>query len=82
MKLMQRGNKQLRVADDQLEAMLRAGYIELDPGTGRPVRPPAETEGNALKKEDAALKKENEELRTQVKELSSRLEALSKTAEG
>lgn len=37
MKLVQRGNKQLRVEDDRLEDMLRDGYIEVDDVTGRPV---------------------------------------------
>lgn len=76
MKLVQRGNKQLRVADDRLEDMLKAGYIELDEKTGKPVRPPAaKTEADALRKENAALKKEN-------KELAARVEALTAKAEG
>jgi len=76
MKLVQRGNKQLRVADDRLEDMLKAGYIELDGKTGKPVRAPAaRTELDALRKENAALKKEN-------KELAAQLEALTAKAEG
>lgn len=37
MKLVQRGNRQLRVADECLEDMLRAGYVEVDDKTGKPV---------------------------------------------
>lgn len=37
MKLVQRGNKQLRVEDDRLEDMLRDGYVEVDKRTGKPV---------------------------------------------
>lgn len=37
MKLVQRDNKQLRVEDDRLEEMLRAGYVEVDRRTGKPV---------------------------------------------
>lgn len=71
MKTVQRGNKQLRVADDRLEGMLKAGYVEVDEKTGRPVNTPAKEADNA------ALKKENKELKAQVKELTARLEALT-----
>ena len=37
MKLIQRGNKQLRVDDARAEDYLKAGYIEIDPETGKPV---------------------------------------------
>lgn len=37
MKLIQRANKQLRVADDRAEDYLKAGYFEVDPKTGKPV---------------------------------------------
>ena len=37
MKLVQMGNKQLRVEDDRLEDMLRDGYVEVDMRTGKPV---------------------------------------------
>ncbi len=74
MKLVQRGNKQLRVADDRLEDMLKAGYIELDE-KGRPIKPPAgKTELDALRKENAALKKENRELAAQVEALTAKAE--------
>ncbi len=83
MKLVQRGNKQLRVADDRLEDMLKAGYIELDEKTGKPVKSPAaKTEADALRKENAALKKENKELTAQVEQLAAQVEALTAKAEG
>ena len=37
MKLIQRANKQLRVADDRVDDYLKAGYVEIDPKTGKPV---------------------------------------------
>ena len=37
MKLIQKANKQLRVDDLRAEAYLKAGYIEVDPKTGKPV---------------------------------------------
>lgn len=72
MKTMQKGNKQLRVADDRLEDMLKSGYVEVDEKTGKPVNVPTK-EGSAaeLKKENAALKKENKELRAQIEALSA-----------
>lgn len=76
MKIVQRGNKQLRVADDRLTAMLAAGYVEIDEKTGKPIAAPA-TEADditALKKENAALKKENKTLKAQVKDLTEKAE--------
>jgi len=74
MKTVQRGNKQLRVADDRLEDMLKSGYVEVDGKTGKPLNPPGrepdatalKRENTALKKENAALKKANEELRAHL----------------
>ena len=37
MKLIQKANKQLRVDDARAEDYLKAGYIEVDPKTGKPV---------------------------------------------
>lgn len=75
MKTVQRGNKQLRVADDRLEGMLKAGYVEIDEKTGEPVAVPAKEDGSsALKKENATLKKENKALKAQVQELTAKLE--------
>ena len=72
MKTVQKGNKQLRVADDRLEDMLKSGYVEVDGKTGKPVNIPAKEENAAaLKKENAALKKENKELRAQIEALSA-----------
>lgn len=76
MKLVQKGNKQLRVADDRLEDMLKSGYVEVDMKTGKPAALPVKEDGSsALKKENAALKKENKLLKTQVEELTAKLEA-------
>lgn len=76
MKLVQKGNKQLRVADDHLKDMLAAGYSEVDEKTGKPVALPDKEDGSsALKKENAALRKENKALKAQVEELAAKLEA-------
>lgn len=76
MKIVQKGNKQLRVADDRLEDMLKSGYVEVDMKTGKPVAPPVKEDNrSALKKENAALKKENKALKAQVDELTAKLEA-------
>lgn len=81
MKIVQRGNKQLRVSDDRLEDMLKAGYVEIDEKTGKPVEvdTPDDKADKALKKENAALKKENEELKAKVDELTEKLEAAGKS---
>lgn len=73
MKSVQKGNKQLRVADDCLKDMLAAGYVEIDGKTGKPVTVPAAESGGtaALKKENAALKKENKALKARVDELTA-----------
>lgn len=76
MKTVQRGNKQLRVADDRLEDMVKSGYVEVDERTGKPVNVPAkEADAAALKKENGALKKENKDLRAQVEALTAQVEA-------
>ena len=51
MKLVQRANKQLRVPDDRLADMLAAGYVEINPKTGKPVKleKPAAKNANARK---------------------------------
>ena len=73
MRTVMRANKQLRVPDDQLEAMEKLGYAEVDPKTGRPVRKPDTVD---LKAENAALKKENKQLADRVKSLGDELENL------
>ena len=74
-KIVQKANKQLRVADDRLEDMQRAGYFEVDGKTGKRLGGPAKEESAAaLKRENAALKKENDELKAQVKEFTARLD--------
>ena len=75
MKTVMRANKQLRVHDDQLEAMEKLGYAEVDPKTGKPVRKPGTTD---LKAENTALKKENKQLTDRVKSLEDELEDLRK----
>ena len=83
MKLVQRDNKQLRVADDQVENMRQFGYVEVDGKTGKPIKvPTAETEADRLKKENAALKRENKDLNAQVKELDTKMKELSTQLEG
>ncbi len=66
MKIVQKGNKQLRIADERLDEMLRRGFEEIDPKTGKPVKKAPKDELAALKKENTALKKENDELKKQL----------------
>jgi len=73
MKLVQKGNKQLRVDDVRAAALIATGgYVEIDEKTGKPVKT-ADPEQD-LKKENAALKKENAALK-------ARIQALDKPAE-
>ena len=66
MKLVQKGNRQLRIQDDRLDAMLAAGYTEVDQKTGKLLKKEPEDELKTLKKENSALKKENKELKEQL----------------
>ena len=70
MKFVQKGNKQLRVADDQLANYLAKGYDEIDQKTGKPIQKEPVDDVKSLKKENAALKKIN-------RELTERIEALT-----
>ncbi len=62
MKIVQRGNKQLRISDDQLDNYAAKGYVEIDPKTGKSIAKKPADEVKALKKENADLKKANKEL--------------------
>lgn len=66
MKIVQKGNKQLRVADERLDEMLRRGFVEIDQKTGKPINKTPKDELAELKKENTALKKENNELKKQL----------------
>ena len=72
MKLVQKGNKQLRISDDQLANYLSKGFDEVDRKTGKLIRKEPEDELKALKKENAALKKANKELTEQLEALASK----------
>ena len=66
MKIVQKGNKQLRVADERLDEMLRRGFAEVDQKTGKPIKKEPKDELAALKKENANLKKEVQKLTEQL----------------
>lgn len=75
MKMVMKGNKQLRVEDDRVEEMLAVGFCEVDAKTGKILRESKQdaltelkNEIKDLKKENAALKKENEALKKAAKE--------------
>lgn len=72
MKLVQKGNRQLRIQDDRLEAMLAAGYTEVDQKTGKLLKKEPVDELKKLKKENAELKKVIEELTAQIAELTAK----------
>ena len=69
MKIVQKGNKQLRIKDEQLEAKLKAGYVEIDQKTGKPVALKVEKSEvvKALEAEIAKLKAENAKLKDEKK---------------
>ena len=72
MKIVQKGNKQLRIKDEHLEAKLKAGYVEIDEKTGKPVKVKnKEPDVKVLETEIKALKAENAELKAQVDALTS-----------
>lgn len=66
MKLVQKGNRQLRIQDDQLENMLAAGYTEVDEKTGKILKKEPKDALSALKKENDALKKENDAIKKHI----------------
>ena len=70
MKIVQKGNKQLRIADDQLANYEARGYAEIDQKTGKPIVKEPVDEVKALKKEITALKKANKELTEQLEALT------------
>ena len=69
MKIVQKGNKQLKIADERLDEMLSRGFAEVDQKTGKLI---AKKDPKA--EEIAALKREN-------KVLKEKLEALAKGVE-
>lgn len=78
MKLVQKGNRQLRIQDDQLENMLAAGYTEVDEKTGKTLKKEPKDALSALRKENDALKKDIETLKKANQELTKQLEAAQK----
>ena len=73
MKIVQKGNKQLRIKDEHLEAKLKVGYVEIDEKTGQPVKVKnKEHDVKALEAEIKALKTENAGLKEQIKALSEK----------
>lgn len=79
MKLIQKANRQLRVDDVRAEELIKAGYVEIDEKTGKPIK--GEDPEKDLKKENTALKKENKALKEQVAELTAKLEAAAEKTE-
>lgn len=77
MKLVQKGNRQLRIQDDRLDAYLAVGFTEVDPQSGKLLKKEPVDETKALKKENAALKKENKALTDQVAALTAQLTPIS-----
>lgn len=71
MKLMQKGNRQLRIADERVEDLLSAGYQEIDAKTGKVLTKKATDDVKALKAENTALKKANRELTDKVAALTA-----------
>ncbi len=81
MKMVMKGNKQLRVADERMEEMLAAGFCEVDSKTGKVLREPKQDALAELKKENKALEKENKALEKENEALKKEIDALKKAAE-
>lgn len=71
MKMVMKGNKQLRVPDDRVEDMLQKGFSEVDPKTGKIIREPKQDEAKVLKKEIKTLEKENKDLKAELEALKA-----------
>ena len=72
MKIVQKGNKQLKIAGERLDELLNRGYSEVDQKTGKLI---AKKDAKAdkitsLEKENAELKKENKALKEQIAALT------------
>ena len=82
MKMVMKGNKQLRVADERGEEMLAVGFCEVDAKTGKILREPKQDALAELKKENKALKKENEALKKENETLKKEAEERNTPKEG
>ena len=82
MKMVMKGNKQLRVADERVEEMLAVGFCEVDAKTGKIMREPKQDALAELKKENKALKKENEALKKENETLKKEAEERNTPKEG
>ena len=79
MKMVMKGNKQLRVADERVEEMLAVGFCAK---TGKILREPKQDALAELKKENKALKKENEALKKENETLKKEAEERNTPKEG
>ena len=82
MKMVMKGNKQLRVADERVEEMLAAGFSEVDSKTGKVLREPKQDALAELKKENKALEKENKALEKENEALKKENEAMKEELDG
>ena len=82
MKMVMKGNKKLRVADERVEEMLAVGFCEVDAKTGKILREPKQDALAELKKENKALKKENEALKKENETLKKEAEERNTPKEG
>ena len=82
MKMVMKGNKQLRVADERVEEMLAVGFCEVDAKTGKILRDPKQDALAELKKENKTLKKENEALKKENETLKKEAEERNTPKEG
>ena len=76
MKIVQKGNKQLRIADERLDEMLLRGFSEVDQKTGKLIakKDPKADKIKDLEKENAELKKENKALKAELEKLTNNAE--------
>ena len=75
MKMVMKGNKQLRVPDERVEAMLEQGFCEVDPKSGKVLRK-AKGKDEAMQEKAAELEKENKKLKAELAKAEKEVEAL------
>lgn len=76
MKMVMKGNKQLRVPDERVDAMLEQGFAEVDPKSGKVIRERKQDEVTELKKQIKDLEKTNKKLEAELKKADKEVEAL------
>ena len=75
MKMVMKGNKQLRVPDERVDALLDQGFCEVDPKSGKVLRK-AKAKDEDLQEKISELEKENKKLKAELAKAEKEVEAL------